>query len=205
MHFLFDFDGTIADTLHLVRAVPPELERKYHLPTLSHDDIAELRNLPAQQVFQKLGISALQLPFFLADIRKLTTENIASVALFPGLKKVLMELKEAGHHLSIVTSNSADNVELFLAKHDARDLFDFVHSELNLWGKAAALKNVLKTKKIPTTEAYYIGDELRDITAAHSAGLRIICVGWGFNSAAALQAAAPDYMADTPEDLRKYI
>lgn len=205
MYFLFDFDGTIADTLHLVRAVPAELQEKYHLPKLSNDDIAELRNLPAQQVFQKLGISALQLPFFLADIRKLTTKNIASVALFPGLKKVLRELKAAGHHLSIVTSNSAENVELFLAKHEARDLFDFVHSELNLWGKAAALKNVLKTKKIPTTEAYYIGDELRDITAAHDAGLRIICVGWGFNSATALQAAAPDCMADTPEDLRNYI
>ena len=205
MYFLFDFDGTIADTLHLVRAVPPELERKYHLPKLSNDDIAALRNLPAEQVFQKLGISLLKLPFFLADIRKLTTEKITTIEMFSGLKEVLQLLKNSDHHLSVVTSNSAENVELFLAKHNARDLFDFIHSELNLWGKQAALKNVLKTKKIPASETYYIGDELRDIAAAQGAGLRIISVGWGFNTAEALQKAEPDYMAMTPKDLLAYI
>ena len=205
MYFLFDFDGTIADTLNLVRMVPPELEVKYHLPKLADADITALRMLPAQQVFGKLGISPLQLPFFLADIRKLTSEKITTIEMFPGLREVLTQLKTAGHHLSIVTSNSAENVELFLTKHQARDLFDFVHSELNLWGKAAALKNVLKAKKIPPAEAYYIGDELRDIAAAHGAGLRIISVGWGFNAAEALQEARPDFMAAAPEDLLQYI
>lgn len=204
MYFLFDFDGTIADTLSLTKLIREELQEKYHLSAPSDADVASFKNLPAHEVFKKLGLSAIQIPFFLNDLRKITTREIETIEMFTGLKEVLVTLKTKGHHLAIVTSNSQENVELFLAHHAIKDLFEFIHSELNIWGKAAALKNVLKTKKINPDETYYVGDEIRDIVAAGEAGLKIISVGWGFNSTTALLDYTPDFLINKPQELLQY-
>lgn len=205
MHFLFDFDGTIADSFSLTNAIHQSLQTKYHLPSLSEAEFKAFKDLSAQEIFKKSGISMLQLPFFLADVRAETAKRIQTVPTFSGLTETLQQLKAAGHQLAIVTSNSVENVELFLYHHQLQNLFAFVHSELNLWGKAAALKHVLKTKKISPAETYYVGDEIRDITAAKTAGLKIIAVGWGLNSQTALAAQNPDFLITQPNQLLKFL
>jgi phosphoglycolate phosphatase len=47
----------------------------------------------------------------------------------------------------------------------------------------------------------YIGDETRDIEAAHKAGVRVAAVTWGYNNAEMLKRFSPDYLVSRPHEL----
>ena len=45
-----------------------------------------------------------------------------------------------------------------------------------------------------------VGDEVRDIEAAHHVDVAAMAVSWGYGAASALSAAVPDYMVHTPAE-----
>jgi phosphoglycolate phosphatase len=47
----------------------------------------------------------------------------------------------------------------------------------------------------------YVGDEIRDIIAAHKCGIRIISVSWGFHTVDLLASKNPDYLVDNPRQI----
>jgi len=201
MQLLFDFDGTIADSLPLTTQVLFELSTKYHLKLLTQAELVEARDSTIKELFAKSGLNLFQLPFFIRDSQKIIANKIHLIKPFPNLAVVLQQLSMAGHKFGIVTSNSTENVMAFLENNQLTDLFEFVHSEKNIWGKAAAFKNVISKHKLSKNEVVYLGDESRDIEASHKAGLKIISVSWGFNSAKLLKTFQPDFLIDKPEEL----
>ena len=76
-----------------------------------------------------------------------------------------------------------------------------VFAKSSLFGKHRTLKRFMKTCNLSTNDVVYIGDEARDIEAAHRVGMRIIAVGWGFNSEQRLRAQNPDVFIAKPEEL----
>jgi phosphoglycolate phosphatase-like HAD superfamily hydrolase len=113
----------------------------------------------------------------------------------------LKELKKAGFSLGIITSNSEKNVKNFLEINEIFDIFDFIHSGRNLFGKDKVIKQLFKKKKIAKNSIIYVGDETRDIEMAKKIGIPIIAVSWGFNAKEILGALGPNKMIDNPKDL----
>jgi phosphoglycolate phosphatase-like HAD superfamily hydrolase len=201
MNFLFDFDGTIADTLSLSIRLYNELAPKYKTQTVDTVLASKLRDLSAAEIFARSGLSPLKLPFFVAEIQAAMTKQLGTVAIFPDLKSVLLTLKKAGHTLGIVTSNSAENVQQFLTTQELTGLFTVIAAEKNFWGKGAKLSQVIQRQNFKLSETYYIGDEVKDISAARTAQIPIISVTWGFNSVTALSKLQPDFIVTEPAEL----
>ena len=63
----------------------------------------------------------------------------------------------------------------------------------------------MKARQLKPREVLLIGDELRDIEAAQETGVHMAAVTWGYNSRAALEAAAPDYLFETPEQVVEFL
>lgn len=61
---------------------------------------------------------------------------------------------------------------------------------------------MIKQKSLNTLTTYYVGDEVRDIEAAHGAKIHAIAVNWGFNSLARLQLVNPDHLISHIEELQ---
>ncbi|HYD34798.1 MAG TPA: HAD-IA family hydrolase [Vitreimonas sp.] len=197
---IFDFDGTLADTLQLTVELFNQLAPKYHLQTLGEKDVTTLKDKSAREILKLSGLSPFKLPFLVYDMQQAMKGRIVDFNIFPGLKSVLNKLKKNGVTLGIVTSNSQENVTAFLENNNLK-VFDFVHSEKNLWGKGAVLKKVIKNLKLNPAEVFYVGDEVRDIEAARAADLSVISVTWGFNSRKVLSEHHPDHIIDQPEEL----
>ncbi len=70
-----------------------------------------------------------------------------------------------------------------------------------LTGKARRLRGTARALKVKPAEAVYVGDEVRDIEAARSAGMRVIAVTWGFNDEKLLASYTPDAIARKPSEL----
>lgn len=200
---IFDFDGTLADTLHIAidvfRRITPEDDVE--------DDkkIEELRGLPALEVIKHLGIPWWRVPRLLILGRKEMTAHIGEAGTFPGMVEVLRKLHDAKHRLFILSSNSTRNIEIFLRKHKLKPYFDNYWGDQGIFTKSSAIKKILRKEKLDPADCYYIGDEVRDIDAARKAGIRHISVTWGYNNRKALESAKADVLVDQPADLLKMI
>jgi phosphoglycolate phosphatase len=67
------------------------------------------------------------------------------------------------------------------------------------------MKKIIKLERLDKDACIYVGDETRDIEAAHRAKLPIVSVTWGFNSKKILVKYKPDFLANQPNDLLKIL
>ncbi|MBC6479764.1 MAG: HAD hydrolase-like protein [Hormoscilla sp. GM7CHS1pb] len=197
---IFDFDGTLADTLDAIVSITNRLSGEFGYQPASPEDVIQLKNLSSRKVIQQSGLPLWKLPFLLKRVRSEFNNHINELKPVPGIKEVLLELKKRGYHPGILTSNDRKNVQLFTKNHDWEHLFDFIHSEMNLFGKGRAIEHLLSKSKLDRQEVIYVGDETRDIEAAKRTKIRAIAVSWGFNSPEVLAAHNPDFLIHQPEN-----
>jgi len=198
---IFDFDGTIADTLDEALKIYNSMADQYSLLKVRDSEVADLRHMSIGRLFDHLGISKHRAPKMLYQGTRMLKSRIASLPLIQGMAEALPVLRSRAKHFGILTSNSVDNVSLFLNTHGLEDVFTFVSSTSKLTGKARHLRSIQKSYGIDPDEMIYIGDEIRDIRAAKKAGVAVAAVGWGFNSPESLQAEDPDFMLQHPDEL----
>lgn len=197
---IFDFDGTLADTGHILYKVHDRLSEKYNLPPIPHDELDEIRSMPIRARFKKAGVPLFKLPQLLRDTLHIYTEFIGSAEPFPGIEEMIHSLKARGLILTIISSNTVKNINSFLKNHQL-DLFDHIRSTSSLFGKHRTIIQALRELSIAGDDAVYVGDELRDITACRKVPIRIIAVSWGYDHLSLLQEGKPDYVVHNPEEI----
>jgi len=197
---IFDFDGTIADTLGETWKIFNELAADYGIRQVGEHEIEGLRHLSLKQILTELNIPKRRVPSIIARGTGMMRANIDRLQLIGGMKEALGELRNHTESFGILTSNSTANVDVFLRNHGIRDLFEFVSSTSKLTGKARHLRAIRKTFSLKHAEMLYVGDELRDVKAAQKAGIPHAAVTWGFNSRESLEKAKPTHLLDTPEE-----
>ena len=202
---VFDFDGTIADTLGETRLIFNRLAPEYGIREVAEHELDHLRHLSLGALLDHLDIPKRRVPILIARGTGMMRGNITRLKMIEGMSEMLIELRRHVRSFGILTSNSTANVDLFLRTHGLREQFDFISSTSKLTGKAKHLKAILKTFSLRPGELLYIGDELRDVKASQKAGVPIAAVTWGFNSRAALAAAKPDYLFDQPVDFLRLL
>lgn len=200
-YIIFDFDGTIADTIDLALAIYNRIAPEYNCKPVNDEDRKVLREGKPKELLKEYGVTNLKLGLLLLRIRKEIGNHIPELKLVKGIRDPLREIKNAGLILGILTSNSTHNVNRFLKKNDLTDIFDFVYSGKSLFGKDRVLMRLFDHEKISGEEVMYIGDETRDIEASERAGIPVVAVTWGLNNRKALLSLKPDQIADKPADL----
>lgn len=202
---VFDFDGTIADTLGETRNIFNVLAPDYGIRQVEEHEIASLRHLSLKQILTELNIPKRRVPSIIARGTGMMRTNIARLKLIEGMHGALTEMRKHVESFGILTSNSTANVDVFLRNHGLRDHFEFVSSTSKLTGKARHLRAIRKTFSLKSDEMLYIGDELRDVKAAQKAGIPHAAVSWGFNSRESLQKSRPTYLFDRPEEFLRLL
>jgi len=198
--FIFDFDGTLADTLEESRLIYNRMAPDYGLREVGQDELHHLRHLSLKELLDHLDIPKRRVPSLLARGTALMRANISKLQLISGMGEVLPQLRQRAHSFGILTSNATANVDLFLRAHGLRDQFDFISSTSKLTGKAKHLRAIRKTFSLDAGEMIYVGDEIRDIKASKKAGVPVAAVTWGFNSAESLAAESPEHILTRPDE-----
>ena len=197
---IFDFDGTLADTIDILLSITNRLSAEFGFKSATKEELAQLRNLTSWQILKYSGISIFKFPLLIRKLKAELRSEIPTIQLFSGIKEVLLELKKLGFQLGIITSNSRENVLVLLEINGLQDSFTFIYSG-STFGKHKVIDRWLKREHINPEQVVYVGDEVRDIDAAKKTGIKIISVGWGFNSQEALAAHNPDFLIERPQEL----
>ncbi len=201
---VFDFDGTIADTLSVVIKIANKFADHYGYHRIPLSDLPKLREKKPSEVLRHLGISIFKLPIVVRKIRFEMNKEISHLKTAVDLRETLVKLKDNGCILGILTTNSRENVIEFL-KNNNLELFDFTYSGRAVFGKSRLLKKMIKAKTIPHDDPIYVGDEIRDVEAAKKAGIKVIGVTWGYNTKNALIKAHPNHVVEEPKQLLETI
>jgi len=199
MLVIFDFDGTIGDTLPTLVDIINKLAPVYHFPKITNINRDSLRGKTSSELLTWFGIGKLRLWLLCRRVRKEHMARIYEAKPFKGLPVALRALQKK-HSLALLTSNSCQNVRTFLKKHSLT-LFNPLIANANIFGKYRQLLYVCRKAGVTPDQAVYVGDETTDLESAKKAGLHSIAVTWGLNSEKALQQAEPEFLARTPADI----
>ncbi|MBF2065618.1 MAG: HAD-IA family hydrolase [Calothrix sp. C42_A2020_038] len=198
---IFDFDGTIADTVDALVNVANRLAVEFGYIQITPEELSILRNLTSREIIKYSGISIFKIPFLVKKVKSELKNKIPELKPITGIQEALIELKNQGHRLGIITSNSKENVAEFLKINQLDCLFEFVYSGVTIFGKTTIINNVLRQKQLKPQEVIYVGDETRDIEASKKANIKVVAVTWGFNSQEALSKQKPDFLINHPSEL----
>lgn len=197
---LFDFDGTIADTATIGVATFNELAERYGFLAITPENAEMLRSKGPRQAMKTLEIPLYRAPLVLRALRKGVRQAMPSLHVVEGLRAAMVELRARGYRFGIVTSNTEENVRLFLKDH-GMDFFDFIEAGTSIFRKAAAIKKMLVRHELQNDEVVFVGDEIRDVEAAKKNNIPVVGVTWGVNSREGLASAGPEYIIDSAEEL----
>ena len=193
-YVLFDFDGTIADTLEdTIKLMNGHLNG-------NHIDIAHLRDNGFKQIIFENKIPFYKIPKILKSLQKEQMSIISGTKPFEGIINVIKLLSEK-FILGIVSSNAEENVRYFLKMFDLEKYFKITHFGSPILGKKSVLKKVVKNSGVDKSSFIYVGDEDRDVSACKDAGMDVVAVSWGFNSHKRLLTLKPEYLISKPEQL----
>lgn len=202
---IFDFDGTLADTLEESRTIFNLLAPNLGLRQIDAEEMPRLRHLSLMELLDDLDIPKRRVPSIISRGTTMMRANISRMPLSRGIAEVLPELRKHVQMFGVLTSNATANVDLFLRAHGIRGLFNFISSTTKLTGKAKHLRAIRKTFSLRPEEMLYIGDEIRDVKAAKKAGIDIAAVTWGFNSTESLSKECPEYLISSPDEFLQLV
>ncbi len=201
---IFDFDGTIANTIPLALEIYNELAPKMHSLPVSEDEFPRLRKLSYKKIIKEKKLNWLRLPWLLRIVPKKMLENVHSIKAYPGVKEVIGRLLAEGYQVGVLSSNNAVLLNKFFMINEFAE-FSFVDTERSIFGKDKALKKLFKKFHLNHKDVVYVGDEPRDVVACRKAEVRVIGVTWGLGGHDGFASAKPDVFVDTAEELEKQI
>jgi len=190
---IFDFDGTLADTLPFTLSIMDDLSEKFGTRRLDRSEIPLLRSYTPTRIMKMYNIPLWKLPLMTRESQRLLYSNIESISLFEGIDKVIREIAARGMILAVVSSNAMKNIKKVLGE-ELSQLISIYECQSGLLGKAPRLRKALRQAGVKPEEVISFGDEIRDIEAARQAGIPCAAVTWGFADGAALAGYQPDYL-----------
>jgi phosphoglycolate phosphatase len=196
---IFDLDGTLADSFPWFLRNVNDVADRFGFRRVAEEDVEELRHVGSREIIARLKVPTWKIPPIARHMRRLKSEHLADIALFPGAQSMLRALVDGGLQLALVSSDSEANARRLLGEAAAH--FSWFDCGASIFGKAAKFRRVLTRAGLVPSQVISIGDETRDIEAARTAGIACGAVSWGYAAPAKLRAFGPDLMFERIEDI----
>lgn len=198
---IFDFDGTIADTLDTIVRITNRIAPEYGYSPTTPEKLRYYQSLSTKEMLKQSEIPLFRLPFLLRQVRREMGMELESVSVAADLVPTLRSLQTNGHQMMIMSSNSRQNIIRFLERQGLANLFSSIQGGVGLLSKARVLRRIIRQEDFDFSQVIYVGDETRDIDASKQVGVLVAAVTWGFSAREALAAQSPTFLIDHPRQL----
>lgn len=201
---LFDFDGTIADSIHLGTKIANRLAPLYGHKGFTNEDFNRFRSIPLPKVIKELGIPFYKFPGVISKALVEYHHLIHELEPYPKIPHMLETLSQMEIPMALLSSNSNENLFYFLNNHKIT-AFRWVEGTSGILKKHKRILRQLKKHGLRPSDVIYVGDEVRDIVAARKCKLKVIAVCWGFHTPELLSEHHPDYLAADPDEIIRIV
>ena len=201
---LFDLDGTVIDSGAIILASMRHAAKEVLGAEVPDEELMAAVGGPGLEA-QMHALAPDRVEELVTVYRAHNEPLHDELVCCPGIDDVLVQLRDEGRRLGIVTAKRRTTVELAFAKVPLGHLFETVvggdETERHKPDPAPLLLALERLGAGPN-EAAYVGDAPFDIQAAKAAGLFSVAVAWGgIHARERLEAEEPDAVVDTAEEL----
>ncbi|KMO36000.1 HAD family hydrolase [Methylobacterium variabile] len=205
---VFDVDGTLVDSQHMIVAAQAEAFAAVGLPAPTRERSLSVVGLSLPQAFTALvgadgPVVALSEAYKQAFSRLRARAEIRE-ALFPGAAALLSRLnREPKVQLGIATGKSRRGVDHLLAVHGWDGWFSTVQTADDAPSKPhpAMLEQAMAETGAEPARTVMIGDSTYDMVMARGAHVTALGVAWGYHTPQALNAAGAHAIVDSFAEL----
>lgn len=198
-HIIFDIDGTMLDSAYadltaLQRVILELQNRNYPI-----SDLHFALGIPGEVALKQLGINEVSMANQLWN--SYMKELSYTMKLFDGIKELLLELKNRGFKLGIITSKNKKEFHNDFTPFGIDTYFDTVITvEDSITPKPSAepMLAYLNKTGVKPHEVIYIGDTVYDRECATHAGVDFGLAMWGCHSVEQIHAT---YYFKTPKEV----
>lgn len=195
---VFDCDGTLVDSQHMIVAAMERAFASFALPPPGRTEILSVVGLSLDQAVRRLvppanaaDISTLAEAYKSAfgDLRR---DKAHQEPLYPGVREALRALaNETGVLLGVATGKSRRGLAAVLEREGLTDLFVTLQTADTHPSKPhpAMLHAAMAEAGAEPHRTLMIGDTTYDIAMARDANTRAIGVAWGYHPVSELEAA----------------
>ena len=207
---IFDLDGTLFYSLPDIAFSINTVLKEYNFKTHTEEEVRMMIGNGFRKLVERaLPKESLRDTDFVNEFeekaRNYYKENMCNYSrLYKGIDSLLDYLKEKSFSLNINTNKPhalvAPIVEHYLKK------WNFEYCEGQLKGRAIKPEPdtafyICEKLNLQPKDCLFVGDSTVDMATAKNSGMKSIAVTWGFGDKEDLEAAQPDYIVDTPEDI----
>jgi len=200
--FIFDIDGTLLDTEAMyIKSLQAILhERGMDRP---YAELATTFGIPSRDALIRLKVPDVEKVLALWGPR--TQDYRETVAVYPGVKPALRQLKNAGAQLAVMTSKQKFEYERDVVGEGLADYFtQHVIAEDVAHGKPDPDGILLAMERLHADPAttIYVGDTEYDVRASRAAHVTFGFAGWNGKQP---NGFTPDVTFARPEDMLKLL
>jgi len=201
---LFDLDGTVIDSGAIILASMRHAAREVLGVEVPDEQLMAAVGGPGLEA-QMQALSPDRADELVTVYRAHNEPLHDELVCCAGMDEVLVQLKDEGRRLGIVTAKRRQTVELAFARIPIEHLFEtVVGGDETKKHKPDPEPLLLALDRLGAApgEAAYVGDAPFDVKAAKAAGLYSVGVSWGgIHRRERLEAEEPDALVDTTEEL----
>lgn len=206
---LFDFDGTLFDTVEGIAKSIQYALRKHGV----EEPLDRLRCFAGPPLVDKFmevyGVSVAEAERLVVDFReRYVPVGVYESSPFPGIRELLTKLRAAGLTLGVATSKPQNMAELLLDRADLRKAFDLIVGSspgLNNEKKWQIIQRAMSLCGAAAADTVLIGDTKYDALGAARCGISCVGVRWGYAAPGELEAAGVAGTVETMEELAELL
>jgi phosphoglycolate phosphatase len=195
---IFDCDGTLVDSQHMIVAAMSQAYRAHGLPVPQCEVLLSVVGLSLVEAFAKLGEGREAFPAeSLADhyrdaFHAMRGPGAPVEPLYPGAAEAIAELAQRGDVvLGVATGKSQRGVRLVLGHHGLLEHFITIKTADDAPSKPhpEMVLAAMQDAGAEPENTIVVGDTAYDMEMARAAGASGIGVAWGYHPRAALESA----------------
>lgn len=201
---LFDWDGTLVDSAEsafltfqkALQAVGLEFTEEHFNQHFTPD---------WHRMYEAVGLDSER--WALADAAWKESYPCVTYSLVPGARETLLQLRERGYKLGVVTSGSQWRLEPEIAEYGLGGFFDVLICNEDVKQRKPHPEGLMKARGMLQCDArdcVYVGDVPEDIQAGKNAEMHTIGVRSGYPTSRHLEKATPDLYLDSIPELLKH-
>ena len=207
-YLLFDFDGTVFDTIEGITKSTQYALRKQGIEA-ELDELRCFAGPPLTTMFMMTyGFSRRQAEQATADYReRYLPIGLYECRVFPGVGEFLAGLRAAGKRLGIATAKPQVLAETLLKREGLHDSFDTICGVVadGVDEKWMVIRRAMEELGAVPEETVLVGDTKWDVFGAQRCGIPCIGVGYGYAAPGELEAAGAAAVAADLEELEKLL
>lgn len=210
--YIFDFDGTLVNSLPSIAYFANSALNKFGLPSISEERYKKLVGNGAvnltHRMIKEVGADPSLFDDVYHEYYDTYDQNFSYLTEpYDGIIDMLKELKSNGCKTAIL-SNKPDVTTKKICDELFGDLIDLCRGQVEgfpIKPDPAGIFEVIKQLGVEKEDCIYCGDTITDMETGKNAGLYTIGVLWGFRDLEEIKSGNPQLIVSHPSEITKTV